>query len=436
MQQVSPNLEPTIPETESSSLFNRARRRLQHAAKYLDVDADAYEKLFYPQETLSARLMVRMDNGSLRSFAAWRCRYDDTRGPTKGGIRYHPSVTEDEVIALAFWMTFKCAVVDLPFGGGKGGVCVDPTELSHKELERLSRAYARAFARIIGPDRDIPAPDVYTNAMIMGWMAQEYSTIVGQQTPAVITGKPIVLGGSLGRDDATGRGGYIVLRHLEERLKLKPEKTRVILLGFGNASFHCARLLHDDGYKIVGLSDSKSAIYDPDGMDPYKVMEHKTKTGRVASAPTMGNKKEITNDELIECDCDVMAPGALENQIHKDNAAKVKAKVVLELANGPTTPTGDDILIEKGITVLPDILANAGGVVVSYFEWAQNRAGYYWPLNEVHQRLNDFMKPSTDLTWDYHKEKEVDMRTASYVLALERIGESLNARGTRAYFRT
>ena len=210
----------------------------------------------------------------------------------------------------------------------------------------------------------------------------------------------------------------------------------MILLGFGNASFHCARLLHDDGYKIVGLSDSKSAIYDPDGMDPYAVMEHKTKTGRVGGAPTKGKKKEITHDELIECECDVLAPGALENQIHKDNADNVKARVVLELANGPTTPTGDDILLDKGVAVIPDILANAGGVVVSYFEWAQNRAGYYWGLNEVHERLSGFMVPATDLTWDTHKEKEIDLRTSAYVLALQRISESLHARGTRAYFRT
>jgi glutamate dehydrogenase (NADP+) len=435
-QQLSPNPKAPAPIVEGPSLFERARRRLQHAAEYLHADADAYEKLSYPQETLSARLMVRMDDGSLRLFAAWRCRYDDTRGPTKGGIRYHPSVTMEEVIALAFWMTFKCAVVDLPFGGGKGGVSVDPTALSHTELERLSRAYARAFSRFIGPDRDIPAPDVYTNSMIMGWMAHEYGVIVGEQTPAVITGKPIVLGGSLGRDDATGRGGYVVLRHLEKRLGLVPEKSSIALLGFGNASYHCARLLHDDGYRIVGVSDSQGAIYDPDGMDPYRVMEHKSTTGQVAGAPTNGNRKEITNDELVECECDILAPGALENQIHRENAANVKARIIFELANGPTTPGADDILNEKGIMVIPDILANAGGVVVSYFEWAQNRAGYYWTLDDVHSRLIQIMRPAADLTWEIHQDKKTDMRTAAYVLALQRISESLHARGTRAYFRT
>jgi len=418
-----------------AKLFFKAKKRLKHAAKYVDVDPDVMETLKSPQETLHASLMVRMDDGSLRAFDAWRCRYDSTRGPTKGCIRFHPKVTLDEVITLAFWMTFKCAVVNLPYGGAKGGVAVDTKQLSRLELERLSRAYVRALPNFIGPDRDIPAPDVYTNDTVMGWMANEYANMVGHAAPAVITGKPLVLGGSLGRDDATGRGGYYTLRHLEKELGLVPEKTRVIVQGYGNASYPCARLLHDDGYKIVGVSDSKSAIYDPDGMDPYQVMRHKTETGSVCGAPTRGTRKEISNQELLECECDVLAPGALENQITEDNADRIKSRVVLELANGPVTPLADRILNAKGIIVVPDILANAGGVTVSYFEWAQNRSGYYWPLDEVHEKMHRILQRQSSQVWKLKEEKAIDMRTAAYVLALKRIGEAVSAHGTRAFFR-
>ena len=418
-----------------ADLFSKARKRLKSAAEFITVDPDVMEKLKTPQETLHASLMVRMDNGSLKAFDAWRCRYDDTRGPTKGGIRYHPGVTLDEVMALAFWMTFKCAVVDLPFGGAKGGVAVDPKGLSHLELERLSRSYVRALHNFIGPDRDIPAPDVYTNATVMGWMANEYANIVGHAAPAVITGKPIVLGGSLGRDDATGRGGYIVLRHLEKKLGMVPGKTRVVLQGFGNAAYPCARLLYKDGFRIVGVSDSKSAIHDPDGMDPDQVMIHKAKTKFVSGAPTFGTCSEISNAELLESECELLVPSALENQITTENAEQVKAKVVLELANGPVTPLADDVLNARDILVIPDILANAGGVVVSYFEWTQNRAGYYWSIKKVHTELRKFLRSQATLVWEMKEKKDIDMRTAAYVLALERIGEAVTAHGTRAFFR-
>lgn len=419
----------------STTLFSKARKRLKEAARFTDVDPDVMVKLSNPQETTVASLNVRMDDGSLRAFKAWRCRYDDTRGPTKGGIRYHPKVTMDEVVALAFWMTFKAAVVNLPFGGAKGGVAVDPFALSHIELERLSRAYVRAFAGVLGPDRDIPAPDVYTNAMIMGWMAHEYSIIVGHPSPAVITGKPIVLGGSRGRESATGRGGYYILRHMESTLGLTPEKTRVAFQGFGNASINCALPLFDDGYKVVGISDSKSAIYDPDGMNPYQVLEHKQKTGRVTGAPTVGKPREFTNAELLECDCDILVPGALENQIIDDNAERIQARIILELANGPTTPLADKVLSQRDIVVIPDILANAGGVTVSYFEWAQNRAGYYWREDEIQRRLRRFIEPEALNIWEIKQDKGVDMRTAAYILALERIGTAVSARGTRKFFR-
>ena len=423
-------------EHEIADLFNKARKRLRQAAKHLDVDPDVLEKLKYPQETLAASLMVRMDDGSRRSFKAWRCRYDDTRGPTKGGIRYHPRVSLEEVMTLAFWMTFKCAVANLPYGGAKGGICVDPKKLSRAELERLSRSYVKAFSQFIGPERDIPAPDVYTNAMVMGWMADEYSSIVRRPSPAVITGKPLELGGSLGRNDATGRGGQIILRHLEKELGVAPEKTRVVLQGFGNASFHCARLLHEDGFRIIGLSDSTSAIYDPDGIDPYAAMEHKRAKGSLSGAPSNGTAKEISNEELLEAECDLLIPAALESQITEGNAARIKAPLILELANGPTTPAADRILEAGGTLVIPDILANAGGVTVSYFEWTQNKAGYYWSETEVRTRLREFLQPQATAVWNIKQEKGVDFRTAAYVLGLQRIGDAVAAHGTRAYFQS
>ena len=417
-----------------AGLFTEARKRLKAAAKHLDVHPDIIEKLKYPKETLAVSLLVRMDDGSRRAFKAWRCRYDDTRGPTKGGIRFHPAVNLDEIMTLAFWMTFKCAVVNLPYGGGKGGVSVDVKELSRTELERLSRAYIQAFARFIGPDRDIPAPDMYTNGIVMAWMADEYSTMVDQPSPGVITGKPIPLGGSLGRDDATGRGGYYVLRHLEKDLDLSTEKARIVVQGFGNAAFHCARLLHADGYRIIGLSDSRSAVYDPDGIDPLAAMEHKRNNGSLAGAPTNGTLREMTNAELLESECDVLVPAAMENQIIEENAPGIQAKVVLELANGPVTPASDTILNQRGVIVIPDILANSGGVTVSYFEWVQNKAGYYWALDEVQTRLKQIMLPETRRVWDIKLEKAIDMRTAAYVHALDRISAAVEASGTKAYF--
>ncbi len=416
------------------ALFTKARKRLKTAAKHLNIHKDVIERLKYPKETLAANLVIRMDDGSVKSFKAWRCRYDDTRGPTKGGIRFHPAVNLDEVMTLAFWMTFKCAVTNLPYGGGKGGVSVDVHKLSRTELERLSRAYVQAFSRFIGPDRDIPAPDMYTNGIVMAWMADEYAKMADMPQPGVITGKPIALGGSLGRDDATGRGGYYVLRHLEKDLGLVPEKTRVILQGFGNASFHCARLLHADGYRIIGLSDSKSAILDPDGLDPLAVMEHKQKTRGLSGAPSNGKLQEMTNAELLEQECDVLIPGAMESQIILENAPNIKAPVILELANGPVTPAADEILHKNGQIVIPDILANAGGVTVSYFEWVQNKAGYYWSLDEVHQKLRPMMQTEARRVWDVKLEKDIDMRTAAYVHALDRIGSAVEAHGTKAFF--
>ncbi len=417
-------------------MFTKARKRLKEAAKYLDLDREVLAKLRYPKETLSATLAVRMDDGGRQVFKAWRCRYDDTRGPTKGGIRFHPAVNMDEIMTLAFWMTFKCAVANLPYGGAKGGVAVDTRKLSHAELERLSRAYVQAFAGFIGPDRDIPAPDMYTNAMVMGWMTDEYSSIVGHPSPAAMTGKPIPLGGSLGRTDATGRGGYHVIRDLETEFGLAPGKSRVAVQGFGNVAYYFAQLMHDDGYAICAVSDSRTAIYDPDGLDPAAVLAHKRQTGTVGGAPTNSTAREISNAELLERDCDLLVPAAMENQIIEENAANIKAPVVLELANGPTTPAADKILNGNGITVIPDILANAGGVTVSYFEWVQNKAGYYWGIDEVRTKLAAIMLPETKLVWNLGRDKGIDMRTAAYVHALDRIASAIQSHGTKAFFST
>ena len=415
------------------SLLDHALVRLDEAAKHLSVDADVIEKLKFARETTKARLMIRMDDGSRKSFLAWRCRYDDTRGPTKGGIRFHPESTADEVEMLAFWMTFKCAVMNLPYGGGKGAVQVDPRKLSKAELERLSRAYIQAFARIIGPDRDIPAPDVYTNSMIMGWMADEYAQIVGQASPAVITGKPLALGGSLGRGDATARGGFYLVRHLAEELGLRGS-LRIAVQGFGNAGQHIARLLASDGHKIVAVSDSEGAVQAAGGLDLDRLFVAKDSGRSVVTTAGHAGHELLDGAALVGVDCDILVPSALENMIRIDNADQVKARIVLELANGPVTAEADEVLEKKGIVVLPDILANAGGVTVSYFEWVQNRQGYYWPIEEIHDRLRTIMEREGRAIWDVAKAKDVSVRTAAYVHALARLGEAIEAHGTQNYF--
>ncbi len=417
----------------SDDLLGAALVRLDEAASQLNIDADVIEKLKYARETTKVRLMIRMDDGSRKSFLAWRCRYDDTRGPTKGGIRYHPDASADEVETLAFWMTFKCAVMNLPYGGGKGAVQVDPRQLSKAELERLSRAYIQAFWQILGPDRDIPAPDVYTNSMIMGWMADEYAQMVGHAVPAVITGKPIALGGSLGRGDATARGGYYLLRRLTTELGLG-ENLRVAVQGFGNAGQHIARLLADDGHRIVAVSDSGGAIHRPDGLDVSRLLSVKASGGSVASLAGRDDVRAVSADELVGVDCDVFVPAALENMIHQGNAGSMKAKVVLELANGPVTAEADAILNARNAVVLPDILANAGGVTVSYFEWVQNRQGFYWTLPEIHERLRNTMETEGAAIWGISRQRGISMRSAAYVHALGRLAEAIEAHGTQSFF--
>lgn len=418
----------------SSSMLEQALTRLEDAARHLSLDPDVLEKLKYPRETTKARLLIRMDDGSRKSFMAWRCRYDDTRGPTKGGIRFHPDATADEVETLAFWMTCKCAVMNLPYGGGKGAVQVDPRKLSKAELERLSRSYIQAFSGIIGPDRDIPAPDVYTNAMIMGWMADEYSSIVGHVSPAVITGKPIALGGSLGRDDATARGGFYLLRHLEKELGIAPG-SRVAIQGFGNAGTHMAQLLDGAGYCIVAVSDSRHGIVARSGMDFARLVEAKQSSAKgLASLADADDVELIAPDDIVAVDCDVLVPAALENLIHAGNAESVRAKVIVELANGPVTSEADALLNARNIAILPDILANAGGVTVSYFEWVQNRQGYYWTVDEVRERLQASMETEGRAIWELAESRQISLRRAAYVHALGRLAEAIEAHGTQQFF--
>ncbi|MBE7732712.1 Glu/Leu/Phe/Val family dehydrogenase [Devosia faecipullorum] len=415
------------------TLLDRALIRLEEAANHLQIDPDVTEKLKYPRETTKTRLLIRMDDGSRKSFLAWRCRYDDTRGPTKGGIRFHPDSSIEEVETLAFWMTFKCAVMNLPYGGGKGAIRVDPHQLSRTELERLSRAYVQAFANIIGPDRDIPAPDVYTNAMIMGWMADEYNQITGQVSPAVITGKPIALGGSLGRNDATARGGFYLVRHLASELGLDKDHT-VAIQGFGNAGQFFARLSAADGNSVVAVSDSAGAIYRPGGLDVEKLIAGKNAGRRVADLASELGAHVISADDLLAVEADLLVPAALEDMITKNNAATIKAKVILELANGPVTPDADKILNDKGVIVLPDILANAGGVTVSYFEWVQNRQGYYWDLEEIHARLLKIVEREGRAVWTIAKDRNVSARSAAYIHALGRLATAIEAHGTQPFF--
>ena len=415
------------------TLLDRALIRLEEAANHLQIDPDVTEKLKYPRETTKTRLLIRMDDGSRKSFLAWRCRYDDTRGPTKGGIRFHPDSSIEEVETLAFWMTFKCAVMNLPYGGGKGAIRVDPHQLSKSELERLSRAYVQAFANTIGPDRDIPAPDVYTNAMIMGWMADEYNQITGQVTPAVITGKPIALGGSLGRNDATARGGFYLVRHLANELGLDKDHT-VAIQGFGNAGQFYARLTAADGNTVVAVSDSAGAIYRPGGLDVEKLIAGKNAGRRVTDMAAELGANVISADDLLSVEADLLVPAALEDMITVDNAGSIKAKVILELANGPVTPDADKILNEKGVVVLPDILANAGGVTVSYFEWVQNRQGFYWDVEEIHARLKKAMEREGKAVWDIAKDRNVSARSAAYIHALGRLATAIEAHGTQPFF--
>ena len=413
--------------------YKIACKQIEKTASYLEFDGKILEKIKEPQNILEFPVKIKMDDGKEKKFKGYRVQHSNARGPFKGGIRFHPQVDLSEVEALATWMTLKCAVVGIPFGGGKGGIEVNPKELSEAELERLSRAYVKAIFDHIGPDKDIPAPDVYTTPQIMAWMMDEYSKLAGHNAFGSFTGKPIEVGGSLGRDTATAQGGFFVLEEIMKKLGLHPRHTTVGVQGFGNAGYHIARLLYHKGYRIKCLSDSKGAICNMREYDPEKIMDVKKELGSVDGASHVNGEEEdhihISNPELIEADVDILIPAALENQITDENADKVKAKIVLELANGPTTTRADEILHEKGILVIPDILANAGGVTVSYFEWVQNVRNYYWDAQKVKGRLKETMEKATNEVWDMKEKHNVDMRTAAQILALDRVGKTVKLRG-------
>jgi glutamate dehydrogenase (NADP+) len=421
-------------------VFEDAVARLERMGRDAGVSPEVIAALRQPKALLVASLPVRMDDGSTRWFTGYRCRYNDARGPTKGGIRYHPAVTVAEVQALALWMTVKCAVVGLPYGGAKGGVAVDPKQLSHLELERLSRAYMRAVADFVGPDIDVPAPDVYTNARIMGWMADEYQTIKRVQAPGVITGKPIAMGGSLGREEATGRGAFLVIHELARRRGLEPGRTRVAVQGFGNAGYHVARLLQEGGYRIVAVSDSKGAIVSEAGFDVDSLQRVKESSRVLQGVYCHGSVCElvehtrISNEELLELEIDVLVPAALENVIGPHNVERIRAPIVAEVANGPIAGEVDERLTQRGITVLPDVLVNAGGVTVSWFEWVQNRQGWPWTLDEVRGRLADVLGRAFSEIWRTAEEEKLSLRGAAYAVALRRIAAAVESQGTREWF--
>ena len=408
------------------SVFANALKQLKQAASYAKIPSAIIEQLKKPERILQFSFPVTMDNSEVRVFEGYRVQYSSARGPYKGGLRYHPQTNLDEVKALAFWMAVKCAVVGIPLGGGKGGITVDPKKLSEAELERLTRAFTRKLAPFIGPEQDVPAPDVNTTPQIMAWVRDEYERVVGKKVPGVVTGKPLNFGGSQGRTPATAQGGMYVLEELIGKLKLKTKQITVAVQGMGNVGGIMAQLLHQAGYHVVAMSDSKGGIYNPKGLDVPAVERFKKQTGSLKNFP---GAKPVTNAQLLELPVTILIPAALENQITGKNAGRIKAKVVFELANGPTTPEADAKLAQRKIIIVPDVLANAGGVTVSYFELVQNIQQYYWNEGEVIAKLKPIMVTAFRQIWQRAEQLKVPLRTAAYVIALERIGQAIEARG-------
>ncbi len=416
----------TAKAIENLNPFHIASKQFDTAAEILHLDSGMRDVLRTPKRQLTVSIPTLMDDGQVKVFEGYRVQHNVARGPAKGGIRYHPSVTLDEVKALAAWMTWKTAVVNVPYGGGKGGVICDPKKMSQKELENMTRRYASELSIIIGPDRDIPAPDVYTNAQTMAWIMDTYSMIQGHSCLAVVTGKPIELGGSRGRNEATARGCLFTIREVCKLKGIPLSGATVVVQGYGNAGYIAANLLAEDGAKIIAVSDSRGGILNKSGLDPKKVLAHKQKTGSVVGYPEC---EAISNEAILELECDILVPAALENQLTMDNAASVKAKIVAEAANGPTTPGADEILHDKGVYVIPDILANAGGVTVSYFEWVQDLQGFFWDEDEVNRQMEKIMiKAFHEVAGSAEKHK-VPNRAAAYVLAVGRVAEATRVRG-------
>lgn len=407
--------------------FAVAQKQLDECAKILNLDPGVQAMLRMPSRELHVSIPVRMDDGFYKVFQGFRVQYNDARGPTKGGIRFHPDETIDTVRALAAWMTWKCSLLDLPLGGGMGGVICNPKEMSQAELERLSRAYVDKVWHIIGPEKDVPAPDVYTNPQIMAWMVDEYSKLSGKNQFGVMTGKPLALGGSAGRGDATARGGLYTVCEAAKEFDIDLSKATIAVQGYGNAGYYAAVLAKElFGSRIVAVSDSRGGIYNADGLDPEAVARHKGRTSSVVNFP---NAKPISNEEILEMDVDILLPSALENVITEVNAARVKAKIVGELASGPTTPEADEILHKNGVHVIPDFLCNAGGVTVSYFELVQNFYMYYWDVEDIHERLNKKMIIAYHSVLNASKKYNINMRQAAYAVAVGRVVEAMKLRG-------
>jgi glutamate dehydrogenase/leucine dehydrogenase len=415
-----------ITETIAVNAYDVALENFDTAADAMELSNDVREMIKYPERILTVTVPVRMDDGHIHRFEAYRVQHSSVRGPAKGGIRYHPQVTLDEVKALATWMTWKCAVVNIPFGGAKGGVTCDPKHMTQGELERMTRRYTSAILPLIGPKRDIPAPDVYTNSQTMAWIMDTYSMTKGYAVQGVVTGKPISLGGSLGRNEATGRGVFYTIQSACEHLKRPLKGATVAVQGFGNAGSIAAQLLHEAGAKVIAVSDSTSCVYNRNGLDIPELIILKAMSGRVEKFP---ESQPITPAELLALDCDILVPAALENTIREDNASAVRAAIVAEAANGPLTPAADRILERKGVFVIPDILCNAGGVTVSYFEWVQDEQHLFWDAQDVYNRLERVMRTSFRDVLKIHTEHKVPMRIAANMLGIGRVAEAVQIRG-------
>ncbi|MFC7366114.1 MULTISPECIES: Glu/Leu/Phe/Val family dehydrogenase [Bhargavaea] len=411
--------------SENTNLVTSTQKVIHEALDKLGYDEGMYELLKEPIRMTEVRIPIRMDDNKVKVFTGYRAQHNDAVGPTKGGVRFHPGVSADEVRALSMWMTMKAGIVDLPYGGGKGGIICDPREMSMGELERLSRGYVRALSQVMGPAKDIPAPDVMTNAQIMAWMMDEYSRIDEFNSPGFITGKPIVLGGSQGRDRATAEGVIISIREAAKRIGIEVEGARVIIQGFGNAGSYLSKFLHDAGAKVIAISDAYGALHNPDGLDIDYLLDRRDSFGTVTTL----FEDTITNDEMFKLDCDILVPAALENQLHEGNANDIKAKIVVEAANGASTSEATKIMTDRGIFLVPDVLASAGGVTVSYFEWVQNNQGYYWTEEEVHEKLYQKMTEAFENVYNTAKSRNIDMRLAAYMVGIRRTAEAARFRG-------
>jgi len=410
---------------ENLNLFTSTQDIIKEALEKLGFNDEMYELLKEPLRVLTVRIPIRMDDGTVKVFQGYRSQHNDAVGPTKGGVRFHPEVNEDEVKALSMWMTLKCGIVGLPYGGGKGGIVCDPRTMSMNEIERLSRGYVRAISQIVGPTKDIPAPDVYTNSQIMAWMMDEYSRLRENDSPGFITGKPIVLGGSEGREKATAQGVTICIEEAAKKKGINLNGARVVIQGFGNAGSYLAKFLHDYGAKVIGISDAYGALHDPDGLDIDYLLDRRDSFGTVTTL----FENKITNKELLELECDILVPAAISNQITADNAHNIKASIIVEAANGPTTMEATKILNDNGVLLVPDVLASAGGVTVSYFEWVQNNQGYYWSEEEVNDKLRTKLVASFNNVYKTAETRHVNMRLAAYMVGLRNAAGATKFRG-------